>query len=93
MSDCPSCGHKRLLHDSWGCRDRASANGPCSCGVSIIFLTPLSPLNIPGQRTSPEDEKELLDQAHQFMMEADRKGESRAREMQERAAGEVIPSP
>jgi len=33
--ECPACPHHRAAHTSWGCEY-------CSCGVSIVDLTPVA---------------------------------------------------
>jgi hypothetical protein len=79
MSDCHACGHKRLLHDSWGCREI------CGCGVSIIYLTPH-----PRQPGDDVVEEEIIAEGNKLAVERDRTEESRIKMMQERQIADGI---
>ncbi len=69
MINCHVCGHPRLLHDSWGCRHE------CSCGVSIIYLTP----QLAGSTLDPVVVEKLIKQANELVVQQDRVEESHIR--------------
>ena len=77
VTTCRSCGHDRLLHDSWGCKTK------CGCRVSIIYLTP-DPL----AKRDEAVEREILKMGNQLDGQTDRLGESHLRELFERAVAE-----
>lgn len=81
MSNCRSCGHERLLHDSWGCMTR------CGCAVSIIYLT-APPFSAPPDQVV---EVELIRQGNALVLEADRLEESHIRAMRDRSIAEIEP--
>lgn len=79
MTSCQSCGHDRLLHDSWGCKLR------CTCGASIIYMTALfSVLDQAGQA-------EAIKQGNELVEEADRLEESHISALRSRATAEGMP--
>lgn len=73
MTNCHVCGHPRLLHDSWGCKEE------CRCGVSIIYLAPQ-----PSSKSRDHEvEARLIEQGNELVRQADRLGESHVRSMLE----------
>lgn len=77
MKICPTCGHDRLMHDSWGCKLR-------DCGVSIIYLTP----NLFAEGTTSSEDQEILKLAKALDTEDDRVSERTVRMIAARAASE-----
>jgi len=80
MKTCPTCGHDRLMHDSWGCKMK-------DCGVSIVYLTP----NLFAEKSTGSDQ-DILDQGKALDAESDRTGESLVRAIAERSVTEQSPS-
>lgn len=80
MTDCPSCKHPRLVHDSWGCKLQ------CSCGVSIIYLTPL----LPSQPDRASQDK-LIEHGNALVQENERKRELEIEELHRRAVMDLAP--
>lgn len=76
MKTCPTCGHNRLMHDSWGCKLR-------DCGVSIVYLTP----NLFAEATDNKDQ-EALDWGKVLDAESDRVAEYTVTMIAQRAVAE-----
>lgn len=82
MTNCPSCQHPRLVHDSWGCKLQ------CSCGVSIIYLTPLLP-----SQPSDDSETKLIEHGNAVVQQVERRRELEIEELHRRAILELAPPP
>lgn len=82
MTNCPSCQHPRLVHDSWGCKLQ------CSCGVSIVYLTPL----LPSQPDRVTEDK-LIEHGNALVLEIERRRELEVEELHRRAVLELAPPP
>lgn len=75
---CRACGHQRLLHDSWGCKD-------CNCRVSIVYLT----FDSPAQKDE-KAERETLRLGNVLDGRASRLAEFRLKVLFERAVAESM---
>lgn len=78
MNKCPTCGHSRLVHDSWGCKTK------CGCSVSIVYITP----NLFVEVVNKSEEQDAIDQGNLLDVQADKVEEYRVRMIARRAAAE-----
>jgi len=77
MKTCPTCGHARLKHDSWGCKER-------DCGVSIVYLTP----NLFAEELQTKKDRETLEHGKALDAEEDRVAEYTVKMIAQRAYSE-----
>lgn len=74
FEQCP-CKHERLTHDSWGCK-----NSACHCGISVIYLTPLSST----ARASKAEVEKTIRAGDELVVEEDKAEESRLKALYNR---------